>query len=150
MVPGHPPCALCSLIFSSYDPETNCSVKLFYPKLVFLNLVFRCAVVKVRFRQTLKTIQSDPRLRIFAIILFERSLTFRFASLKLLDERFLFHIDLGFGVRLSASRPPRIRSLPAPLPLLAPLSIRFLLPIRLQLACSESISLSLCSCQGAG
>ena len=24
MVPGHPPCALCSLIFSSLDPETNC------------------------------------------------------------------------------------------------------------------------------
>ena len=24
MVPGHPPCALSSLIFSSLDPETNC------------------------------------------------------------------------------------------------------------------------------
>ena len=24
MVPWHPPCALCSLIFSSLDPETNC------------------------------------------------------------------------------------------------------------------------------
>ena len=24
MVPGHPPCALISLIFSSLDPETNC------------------------------------------------------------------------------------------------------------------------------
>ena len=35
------------------------------------------------FRRTLKTIQSDPRLRIFAKFLFERSLTFRFASLKL-------------------------------------------------------------------
>ena len=28
MVPGHPPCALCSLIFSSLDPETNFSVKI--------------------------------------------------------------------------------------------------------------------------
>ena len=86
MVPGHPPCALCSLIFSSLDPETNC---------FFLLLPLQ-------------------------------------------------------PFRLPASRPPRIRSLPAPLLLLVPLSIRFLLPIRLQLACSESFSLSLCSCQGAG
>ena len=83
MVPGHPPCALCSLIFVDSDPETMLSKIVFYPKLVFLNLVSRCAVVKVRFRQTLKTIQSDPRLRIFAKFLFERSLTVRFASLKL-------------------------------------------------------------------
>ena len=27
MVPGHPPCALISLIFSSLDPETNCSFR---------------------------------------------------------------------------------------------------------------------------
>ena len=74
MVPGHPPCALCSLIFSSLDPETNC---------FFLLLPLQ-------------------------------------------------------PFRLPASRPPRIRSLPAPLLLLAPLSIRFPLPIRLQLACSES------------
>ena len=51
MVPGHPPCALCSLISSSLDPETNCSVKyLFYPKLVFPESFLRCAVVKVRCR----------------------------------------------------------------------------------------------------
>ena len=86
MVPGHPPCALCSLIFSSLDPETNC---------FFLLLPLQ-------------------------------------------------------PFRLSTSQPPRIRSLPAPLLRLAPLSIRFPLPIRLQLACSESFSLSLCSCQGAG
>ena len=86
MVPGHPPCALCSLIFSSLDPETNC---------------------------------------------------------------FLLLLPLQ-PFRLPASRLPRIRSLPASLLLLVPLSIRFLLPIRLQLACSESFSLSLCSCQGAG
>ena len=30
MVPGHPPCALISLIFSSLDPETNCYVKSLY------------------------------------------------------------------------------------------------------------------------
>ena len=28
MAPWHPPCALCSLIFSSLDPETNCSLRL--------------------------------------------------------------------------------------------------------------------------
>ncbi len=67
MVPGHPPCALCSLIFSSLFPETNCSD--LYPNLsirfhilfltsdlpfrgcqlqlaFFLNLLY--AVVKVR------------------------------------------------------------------------------------------------------
>ena len=86
MVPGHPPCALCSLIFSSLDPETNC------------------------FFFTSSASASPP-----------------------------------FGFPAS-----RIRSLPAPLLRLAPLSIRFPLPIRLQLACSESFSLSLCSCQGAG
>ena len=30
MVPWHPPCALCSLIFSSLDPETNCSLLFSY------------------------------------------------------------------------------------------------------------------------
>ncbi len=61
MVPGHPPCALISLIFSSLDPETNCRYFLrmsfhgFHhstPLLRFatgllLNLL--CAVVKVQF-----------------------------------------------------------------------------------------------------
>ena len=61
------------------------TVKLFYPKLVFLNLVSCCAVVKVRFRQTLKTIQSDPRFRIFREVSFRTFVDVPFfASLKLL------------------------------------------------------------------
>jgi hypothetical protein len=68
MVPGHPPCALISLIFSSLDPETNCFVKSLYVFIFcslafarslpipnysvlqlafFLNRFFCCAVVKV-------------------------------------------------------------------------------------------------------
>ena len=35
MVPWHPPCAPCSLIFSSLDPETNC---FFFLKLAFTSL----------------------------------------------------------------------------------------------------------------
>ena len=66
------------------------TVKFTYPKLVFLNLVSRCAVVKVRFQRTLKTIQSDPRLRIFAKFLFERSLTFRFRFFEALINTNLF------------------------------------------------------------
>ena len=65
MVPGHPPCALCSLIFVDSDPETNCSVKLFYPKLVFLNLCFavqlsRCACPPVRLWIHLTVTGSSP------------------------------------------------------------------------------------------
>ena len=41
MVPGHPPCALISLIFSSLDPETNCFVKSLY---VF---IFRLAAFRL-------------------------------------------------------------------------------------------------------
>ena len=33
MVPGHPPCALCSLIFSSLVPETNCFSFSLFPDL---------------------------------------------------------------------------------------------------------------------
>ena len=105
MVPGHPPCALCSLISRRSDPETNrfgkisFTLKLVFPESFLAVQLSRCAAVRgardgnsVRraratpYRQTLKTIQSDPRLRIFAIILFERSLTFRFASLKLFND----------------------------------------------------------------
>ncbi len=61
MVPGHPPCALISLIFSSLDPETNCryflrmsfrSFRRSTPLLRFatgLSLNLLCAVVKVQF-----------------------------------------------------------------------------------------------------
>ena len=100
MVPGHPPCALCSLIFV----DTACGAR-------DLRLQVRGA------RDTISIL---------------RPIVFSFFSVSGLSTFF------------------QIRSLPAPLSLLAPLSIRFLLPIRLQLACSESFSLSLCSCQGAG
>ena len=63
MVPGHPPCALCSLIFSSLDPETNCFSYLYVFSVVatglfesyFLSFVqlSRCSP-----GQTLKTIQN--------------------------------------------------------------------------------------------
>ena len=67
MVPGHPPCALCSLIFSSLDPETNCFS---YSNWPFLNLsCFRCAVVKVRVDRALKTIQMRVRKSSFPLSL---------------------------------------------------------------------------------
>ena len=105
MVPGHPPCALCSLIFSSV-PRALPDLQ---PQICFA-------------RDTISILRPIVSFLLLPLQPF----------------------------RLPASRPPRIRSLPAPLLLLAPLSIRFPLPIRLQLACSESFSLSLCSCQGAG
>ena len=87
MVPGHPPCALCSLISRRSDPETNrfgkisFTLKLVFPE-SFLSLC-SCQGALLKAWRALKTIQSFARLRILAIILFERSLTFRFASLKL-------------------------------------------------------------------
>ena len=71
MAPWHPPCALCSLIFSSLDPETNLSLEVWFafplsfqplsrpsasdfplPTLhnwsAFLSESLLCAVVKVR------------------------------------------------------------------------------------------------------
>ena len=56
------------------------------------------------YRRALKTIQSDPRLRIFAKFLFERSLTFRFrffeASFN--DPDCSGRIDLGLSSGVSA------------------------------------------------
>ena len=85
MVPGHPPCALCSLIFSSLDPETNCfsyqpsfrSSRSFRPACnwPFMNLFrFRCAVVKVRVDRALKTIQNNFVCRKFSRLPFRYSL----------------------------------------------------------------------------
>ena len=80
MVPGHPPCALCSLIFSSLilRPIVLCpsgltpasrlplslpafSLQLAFPESFSL---FRCTVVKVRSDRALKTIQmrNAPKL----------------------------------------------------------------------------------------
>ena len=65
MVPGHPPCALCSLIFRRLILRP---IEIFLPnpfgllQLVFPESFLRCAVVKVRFQRTLKTIQSATRL----------------------------------------------------------------------------------------
>ena len=112
MVPGHPPCALCSLIFSSINPETNWKFHFFYhSSFLLLQLAslesfllcscqgaLSCAVretgipsaVRARFlmpaaARALKTIQSSSRVGSFSLFLFERSLTFRFASLKLFN-----------------------------------------------------------------
>ena len=77
MVPGHPPCALCSLIFSSCDPETNFFSTITPPRgdrnWPLLNLLAvqlsRCGL-RDRFRfppsevirgSPLKTIQSSSR-----------------------------------------------------------------------------------------
>ena len=70
MVPGHPPCALCSLIFSSLDPETNCffsclpSAFPFGPAsgllatgLIESSLVFAMRLSRCGFDRALKTIQ---------------------------------------------------------------------------------------------
>ena len=106
---------------SFYDPETNCLVKLFLTlNWSFLNLFLLCSCQgalpcavretgipsAVRARLLTASLESDTEdcaLRI-ASILFERSLTFRFASLKLfMTTGFIRSIDLGFGVHLSAS-----------------------------------------------
>ena len=76
-------------------------MQLAFPESFFAVQLSRCAA------RSSASLENDTEIQ-FANIqqlfpFFERSLTFRFASLKLLDERFLFHIDLGFGVRLSAS-----------------------------------------------
>ena len=92
-------------------------MQLAFPESFFAVQLSRCALacgareLRLQFRgaraipypRTLKTIQRFNLQTFNSCFLFERSLTFRFASLKLLNERFLFHIDLGFGVRLSAS-----------------------------------------------
>ena len=62
MVPGHPPCALCSLIFSSLDPETNCFSYL-YVSVVATGLIESLIFLVVQLSrcspgQTLKTIQN--------------------------------------------------------------------------------------------
>ena len=73
MVPGHPPCALCSLIFSSLDPETNCFSPSGFPSFrlslkpsfrktrnwPFLNLLFLAMrLSRCGFGRALKTIQT--------------------------------------------------------------------------------------------
>ena len=68
MVPGHPPCALCSLIFFVADPETNCfllprpsaplSVRLRPATgLPESSLVFAMRLSRCGFDRALKTIQ---------------------------------------------------------------------------------------------
>ena len=42
MAPWHPPCALCSLIFSSLDPETICLLKFGSLALLGSSLAFAC------------------------------------------------------------------------------------------------------------
>ena len=67
MVPGHPPCALCSLIISSLsDPETNFFGNPFgSPQLAFPESFFLCScqgACPQPALRALKTIQSSSRL----------------------------------------------------------------------------------------
>ena len=64
MVPGHPPCALCSLIFSSLILRPivfslpTAAFRLPFATGLFESSRFCCAVVKVRVDRALKTIQT--------------------------------------------------------------------------------------------
>ena len=92
MVPGHPPCALCSLIFSSlilrpivFSPLPFGAV---HPSgsirnWPFLNLYSLCSCQGALSANPEDDTELSTRKLLTAFSVFERSLTFRFASLKL-------------------------------------------------------------------
>ena len=81
MVPWHPPCALCSLIFSSLDPETNwsCFFLLFqFSSLRSLTLMSRF-IFQIRILQAFEKLKCVPRIPpVNPILRFQ--IRFRFTS----------------------------------------------------------------------